>query len=63
MVADASNQNHNTGCLMGPGATMEAIESGNLKAPAAFSTTMASVKKMLQYVQASRRLRKKGAAV
>jgi len=63
VVADASNKDYHTGCLMGPGATIKAIESGSLKVPSAFLTTVAPVKKMLQYVHASTRPRKKGVAV
>lgn len=63
VVADASNKDYRTGCLMGPHDTIEAIDSGSLKVPSVFLTTVAPVKKMLQFVHASTRPRKKGVAV
>ena len=55
-VADASN----THWLVAPDATIEAIKADRLTIPLA---TVASVKKMVQYVHASMRPRKKDAAV
>ena len=63
VVADASNKDYHTGCLMGPDDTIRAIDSGSLKVPSDFLTTVAPVKKMLQYVHASTRPKKKGVTV
>ena len=63
VVADVSNKDYHTGCLMGPDDTIRAIDSGSLKVPSDFLTTVAPVKKMLQYVHASTRPKKKGVTV
>lgn len=59
VVADASNKDYYTGHLMGPAATIRAIESGSLTVPSCFQTTVAPTKKMLQYVHTSTRPRKR----
>ena len=63
VMADANNKDYHTDCVMGPGATIKAIESGSFKVPSASLTTLALVKQMLQYVHASTRPRKKDVAV
>lgn len=59
MVSDASNTEFQTGYLMAPGDAIFAIESGSLPVPSAFQTSLASIIKMLQYVEAAIKPRKK----
>lgn len=59
VVADASNRKFHTGFLMGREDTIKAIDSGSLAIPSAFQTAVTPLKKMLQYNQSNRHLRRK----
>ena len=59
VVADARSTYFHTGYLMGPADAITAIESGSLPVPSVFQTSLAPVMKMLQYVEAAVKPRKK----